>query len=259
MTARCEHAVADHHFNFARDHAHAQSAPHQLLQSAMRVRARPVLPASPLLSDAHGEHARQSCVGALNAPSGIQVNDAGGNIFEHGFHQLAAALEFLHGLLKVACELVDLRAAVAQLRGHGVERADQHAEFVLRLFGNLILEIAGGNFARALGKRLNGHGNLLGEEQRDPGGGGKNQKREEEEDQQHLPFEGAQILLHVFVFLGLRLDGGPALQKVGTGAITGNQRAFGVVRASPRARARRNSSCPWPARFPRRWAECLLQ
>ena len=47
-------------------------------------------------------------------PARIQRNHAGGNIFEHGFHQLAAAFEFLHGLLQVARELVDLRAAVAQ-------------------------------------------------------------------------------------------------------------------------------------------------
>ena len=110
------------------------------------------------------------------APLGIQVDDAGRNIFEDGFHELAATLEFLHGLLQVTCEFVDLRAAVVKLRSHVVERAHQHAEFVLRLVGNLISEIAGGDFARSFGECLNGNGDLLGEEQRHPRGGGEHQE-----------------------------------------------------------------------------------
>ncbi len=108
---------------------------------------------------------------------------------------MAAAFEFLDGLLEVAGELVNLRAAVAQLRGHGVEGTNEDAEFILHLFRNLIIEIAGGDFARAFGKGLNGDGDLLGQEQSDPHGGGENQKSEKEEDQQHLLFQSTKILL----------------------------------------------------------------
>jgi hypothetical protein len=64
--------------------------------------------------------------------------------------------------LELARELVDLAAGVAQLGGHGVERADQRAELVVGLLGNLIIEIAGGDFAGAFSEGLDGDGDLLG-------------------------------------------------------------------------------------------------
>ena len=72
------------------------------------------------------KHLSSAVFGAKYLTVGVQGDHAGGNVFEDGFHQLAAAFEFLHGLLEVAGELVDLRAVVAQLRGHGVEGTDQH-------------------------------------------------------------------------------------------------------------------------------------
>src|SRR5258706_1699152 len=187
-------AAVDDDFDFAGDNAHAQGAAHEGLHGAMRVGAEQGFERlDAFLADI--EHAEECGVGALDHAFGIEVDDAGGNIFENGFHQLAAAFEFLDGLLEVAGELVNLRAAVAQLRGHGVEGTNEDAEFILQLFRNLIVEIAGGDFARAFGKGLNGDGDLLGQEQSDPHGGGENQKSEEEEDQQHLLFQSTKILL----------------------------------------------------------------
>src|SRR5208337_2705037 len=122
----------------------------------------------------HPEHLVDGGVGAQDIAVGVEGDDAGGNVLEDGFHQLAASLEFLNGLLEVAGELVNLGAVVAQLRGHGVEGAHQPAEFVLHLFRHLILEIAGGNVAGGLSEGLEGHGNVFGEGQGDVGGGGEN-------------------------------------------------------------------------------------
>src|SRR5258708_1038539 len=102
---------------------------------------------------------------------------------------------FARGLLGVGGELGKRGAAVAQLRGHGVEGTNEDAEFILDLFRNLIGEIAGGGFTRAFGKGLNRDSDLFGQEQGDPHGGGENQKSEEEEDQQHLLFQSTKILL----------------------------------------------------------------
>ena len=93
------------------------------------------------------------------------------NIFEDGFDELAAALEFLHGLLEIAGELIDLAAGVAQLGGHGVEGADERAELVVGLLGDLVIEIAGGDFAGAFGESLDGDGDLFGEIESEPENG----------------------------------------------------------------------------------------
>ena len=155
---------------------------------------------------ASAKHAEHGGVGAQNGAAGVEGEHAGGNIFEDGFHQLATTFEFLNGLLEIAGELIDLRAAVAELAGHGVEGANQDAEFVLRLLRDLILEIAGGNLTRAFSERLNGYGDLFGEKERDPSDGEEQQHGEEEENQEHLALEGAQILFFRVVFVSLRLD-----------------------------------------------------
>ena len=129
-------------------------------------------------------------------------------------------------MLEVASELVDLRAGIAELRGHGVEGADEDAEFVLDLFRDLIVEIARGDFAGAFGEGLDGDGDLFGKEESDPHGGGENQKSEEEENEEHLAFEGAKILLYVFVVAGLLLDDGPAFEEIGAGTVGGDEGAL---------------------------------
>src|SRR5208283_1666120 len=224
-----QYAPGYHHFNLSRYDTHPQGTPHQVLEGVFGLGAEQEFQGVKIVRGS-SEHAGNRGIGAKDCAIGVQGDHASGNVFQHGFHQLAAALEFLNGLLQVACELIDLRAVIAQLRGHGIEGAHQHTEFVLHLLRHLIPEIAGGNFARALGKRLNGHGDLFGEEEGDPGGGGKNEHGKEKEDQEHLALERAQVLFLDLVFLRLRLDGVPAPHEVGAGAIGGDEGAgvFGV-------------------------------
>ena len=103
-------ASGDDGFDFAGDHAHAQRAPHQQLHGARCFGAQQFLER---LNVARGfaEHARDGGVFAQDAAVGVQGNDAGGDVFQNRFHQLAAALEFLNGLLEISRELIDLRAA----------------------------------------------------------------------------------------------------------------------------------------------------
>ena len=129
---KVQDAAGDDGFDFARDDAHAQGAAHQELHGARGFGAEQVFERLDVASRT-AEHAGDGGIFAQDGAVGVQRDYAGGNVFENGFHQLAAALEFLHGLLEVARELIDLRALVAQLRGHGVEGANQDAEFVLRL------------------------------------------------------------------------------------------------------------------------------
>ncbi len=123
--------------------------------------------------------------------------------------------------------------------GHGVEGAHQKAKFVLRLFGNLILEIAGRNFARAFGKGLNGHGNLFGEEQRQPSNGEEQQHGEEQQNEQHLALKGAQVLFLRVVLVGLRLYFLHAREEVRAGAEADNQKAGFRIGGGSGARAAR--------------------
>jgi hypothetical protein len=133
-------AAGDDRFDFTRDDAHAEAAAHEELNGAGGFGAEEIFEGFDVACAA-AKHARDGRVFAEDVAFGIERNNAGRDVFENGFHQLAAALEFLHSLLKVAGELVDLSARVAELRGHRVERADENAEFVLRLLGNLIVEI----------------------------------------------------------------------------------------------------------------------
>src|SRR6266581_1981922 len=89
------------------------------------------------------EHPRDGSIHAKNFSRSIERYNSRRNVFENGLHELATPLEFLDRLLEVASELVDLRPAVAQLRGHGVEGAHQDAQLILSLLGNLVIEIAG--------------------------------------------------------------------------------------------------------------------
>ena len=218
-----EDAAVDDDFDFAGDDAHAQRAAHQVLDGAGSVRAEEVVERL-LFARGGAEHADDGGVGAQDGAIGVEGNDAGGNVFEDGFHELAAALEFLDGLLEVAGELVDLRAVVAELRGHGVEGAHQDAEFVLHLIGNLIVKIAGGNFAGAFGEGLNGNGDLFGEKQGHPHDGEEEKDGEKGEDEQHLAFQRAEVLFFGVILGGLRLDGVEAFKEIGTGAIGGDQK-----------------------------------
>src|SRR5260370_36403571 len=105
---------------------------------------------------------------SLNGSGTVERNDACGNILQYGFHQLPPALQFLNRLLKVACDLIDLRPAIPQLRGHGVKGAHKYAEFVLGLLRALVIKIAGRDLSRAFRESLNGDSDLLGKKQSHP-------------------------------------------------------------------------------------------
>ena len=104
--------------------------------------------------------------------------------------------------------MIDLAARIAELRGHRVEGFDEEAELVLRLLGHLIVEIAGGDFARAFGKRFDGHGDLFSEIERGPHQRKEKKDREKDEDEEELALEGAKVLFLLVVGGGLELDFG---------------------------------------------------
>src|SRR5262249_56521266 len=130
---------------------------------------------------------------------GIEREGAGRNVFKDGFDQLAAALEFADGILEVVGELIDLEAGVTQLCGHAIEGADEVAQFVVGLFGDLVVEIARGDFASAFGQGLDGPGDLLGEIKSKPEYRGEKQYGEKGEDEQELALQGAEVLLFLVV------------------------------------------------------------
>ncbi len=100
----------------------------------------------------------------------IDGNHSRGDVFEDRFHQRAPAFQFLHRLLQVLREHVDLPAVVAELPGHSIERADQGLQFILRLDVHARLEIPSNDFLCRLRQRLNRHRNLLGQEKCKPCG-----------------------------------------------------------------------------------------
>src|SRR5580698_9974916 len=219
-----KNAPGNHGFDFTRDDAHAEAAAHKQLNRAGGFGAEKLFERFDV-AGAAAEHVRHGGIFAQDVAFGIERDDAGRNVFENGLHQLAAAFEFLNGLLQVARELIDLRARIAELRGHRVERADQDAELVLRLFGNLIIEISGRDFARAFRERLNRHDHLFREKCGDPHQRKEKQHREEAEDQEHLALESAKILLFLVVFVAMRLDVGEAREEIRAREVANGDRA----------------------------------
>ena len=118
-------------------------------------------------------------------------------------------------MLEAAGELVDLGARVPELGSHGVERADEDAELILRLFRDLVVEIAGGDLTGAFGEGLDGHGDLLGEMKSEPGDGGNKKHGEEGKDEKELVLQSAKMLLFLVVREGLGLDFLEARGEVG--------------------------------------------
>src|SRR6266478_1044514 len=174
------------------------------------------------IASSGAEHAPHGGIQSQNGAVSVERNHTRRNIFQHCFHQLAPALQLLHRLLQVVCELVDLRAVVAQLGGHGIEGSHQHAKLVLCLLRDLVVKISSGDFARALSESLDRNGHLLGKKERQPHHGEEQQDGEESENQQHLGFQGAQILLLGFVLAHFCLDQSESVQKIGARTITGS-------------------------------------
>ena len=114
-------------------------------------------------------------VDAQELTLGIEGENPGGNVLQHRLDQDAAAIQLLNGLLEMLRELVNLLAAIRQLRGHGVEGAYQRSQLVLSLDLHAGIEAAGGDLVGGFGQRLDRDGDFLGKEESEPSGGKKKQ------------------------------------------------------------------------------------
>src|ERR1700756_290503 len=162
-----QQAAACDDLQFARNDAGTKSTAEQIADGASVFGAEQILEGARVFGGC-AENFNYGWIGAKDVAIGVERENAGRNIFQDSFDELAAAFEFLHGLLKIACELINLRTGVAELSGHGVEGADQRAEFVVGLFGDLIVEISRGDFSGAFGEGLDGNGDLFGEIKSEP-------------------------------------------------------------------------------------------
>jgi len=157
--------------------------------------------------------------------------------FKHGLHELAPALELLYRLLEIPRELIDLRAAVAQLRGHGVEGTHQDSQLILSLLRDLVIKVAGGNLPGSFRERLNGDSDLLGQKQRHPHDGGQQQHGEKKENQQHLILQCTKILLFLVILVGLGLNGRQPIENVWARTIGGNDESASLAPCEAGTRA----------------------
>src|SRR5487761_246840 len=200
-------------FEFLGSDAHAERAAHELEDAAGGVFAQKLGERSGRGS-AVAEHSRGGGVDAVERAAGVERQDAGGNVFEDGFHQFAAALDFFEGLLKALCELVNAFARFAELRGHLIEGADQGAQLIMGVRGDAILEVAACDLLGGLDESLNRDGDALGEEQRYPGGGEEEQQRNQEQAEQDLVLKETQMLILRRVGARLGLDTAKARDEI---------------------------------------------
>ncbi len=151
-------------FQLLRGRAHAQRAPNQDVHVVGRFIPQQLHEAQ-RLPRILAEDANRRRIHPPDRFRFIDGNNARGNILENGFDQRAAPFQFLHGLLQVLREDVDLPAAVGELLGHAIEGADQRSQFVLGLHVHVRFIISRDDLLRCLGQRLDGNGNLLGQEE----------------------------------------------------------------------------------------------
>ena len=124
-------------------------------------------------ADRVGRQAEQFLRGAVagrDRPAGVDGDDAGGDRLEDGLDQVAPALQLEGEPLQLAVGALEVGLARAQVAGHAVERLDEHADLVLGLDGQLEVEIAAGDPARALGQLLDRRRDHAREVEGEPGG-----------------------------------------------------------------------------------------
>ena len=145
-------------------------------------------------------------------------------------------------------EFVDLPAAVGQLRGHVVEGAHQRSQFILGLHLHAGFEVAGGDFVRGLGQRLDRDGDLLGEKEREPGGR-KKQQDGEQRSVSSIWFLKLRICCCSMRRRSLAINRAIALQKIGRKPMGDNQEAGAQgARAARKYPVRVSQSSAPPAR-----------
>src|SRR5579862_721457 len=202
-------------FDFAGSDAHAERAAHQCVDDAAAFFADQVFEGAGGFC-AVTEDSHDGGVAAGDFAVGVEGNDAGGDVFEDGFHQLAAALAVFEGLLEIASEFVDLALAFTELGGHGVEGFHESAEFVFAVSGSdAVGEVTAGDFFGGFGHGLNGDGDLFGEEEGDPGGGEEQQEGDEKECEEDLVFVDADVLALLLVGGQMVVDGRVVGEEVG--------------------------------------------
>ena len=181
------HAAVQAEFQFLRGRSHAQGAANQVLDVAGGVAADQSRARSSASRERSPKIWRAAVLMRRMLALGIERKNAGGNIFETVSIRSRRRSSSCTACCRLLRELVDLLAAVGELRGHVVERAHQRAQFVLRLDLHLGIEMAGGDFAGGFGQGLDRHGDFLGQVERKPGGAKKKQDGEQREGQKDLP------------------------------------------------------------------------
>ena len=177
-----------------------------------------------------GEDGGEGTIGAEDAAIGSEGEHAGGDAFENGFGEAAAAFEFA---------IVDLEGL-----GHFVEGADEEREFVDSLDADAVGEIAGADFLGTLEESGDGERELFGEEESDPGGEEENEETDENDELDvelaELAFLRTELFVAGFAFADLAfalgeihgdaadeeegaaiVDGGGDLDALRSGAFSG--------------------------------------
>ncbi len=220
-------AAGNGDFDFARGNAHAEGTAHQRVDDAAGFFADQVFEGARGLG-AVAEDGHDGGVATGDFAVGVERNDAGGNVFEDGFHELAAALAVFEGLLEIAGEFVDLALAFAELGGHGVEGFHEGAEFVFTVRGgDAVSKVATGDFFGGFGHGLDGDGNLFGEEEGDPGGGEEEEEGDEEESEEDLIFVDADVLALLLVGGEVVVDGSVVGEEIGAELAGDEESAIG--------------------------------
>ncbi len=160
------------------------------------------------------KHRQSSGVDPVDVGVGIEREHTCGNVFEDGFHQFAAALDFLDGLLKAGSEVVDLLAGKGELAGHLIEGVHEDAELVVSAGSDAVIEIAARDLLRGFREGLDGHSDPLRQEKSDPRGSEKKKQCNQEQAEKNFALEQTQALVLGSVGGCLALNIVQALQKI---------------------------------------------
>ena len=150
-----------------RRRSHPQRAPDEMLHVTRRPVAKQSRQRDGIRSGIAENFFRRS-VHAHDHALRVKRKHSRRHIFENGLNQRSAPLKFLHRLLQISREVVDLLPAVGQLRRHGVERPNQRTQLIVCLHLHLRIEVSRRDLTRGLRQRLNGNGDLLREKKRKP-------------------------------------------------------------------------------------------
>ena len=110
-----------------------------------------------------------------------------------------------------------------QLRGHAVERIDQHTQFIDGADADAVVQPPQRHLLRGFGQALDGHGHLLGKEQRRPGGDEQDNDGYQRENVDVDLADVLELRLQALVVDHLAVHLGQAGRQAGGKAVGGNQ------------------------------------